>query len=105
MNELESDVVGFEVEALDGSMGKVADLTADDSTKCLVVKPGMLRRRHVIPVDRVVSVDRAHHRVVIRMTKHQIAASPTPMDLDEPWHEARVRTSSFDDPMTRWPGF
>jgi hypothetical protein len=71
-----SEVIGFEVEAVDGTMGKITD--ADQS--CLTVKPGFLRKRHIIPAVAVVSVDRPHHRVRVRMTKHEIADAPSPVD-------------------------
>ena len=69
-----SDVVGYQVEAVDGTIGKITD--ADQA--CLTVKPGFLRKRHLIPS---IAVDRPHHRVRVGMTKQQIAESPRPQDF------------------------
>src|SRR6266704_1409037 len=75
---LEGDLVGFDVETPDGTMGRITDMDRD----FLTVKPGFLRKRHMIPCQVVTSVDRPHHRVRVKMTKHQIADAPSPLEAD-----------------------
>jgi hypothetical protein len=94
-----TDVVGFDVEALDGMIGKVCAVTEDrPASKCLVVKPGILRKKHVIPAGAVRRVDARRHRVVVRMTRHQIEAAPS-RPTPAPWPGAHQGT--VDDDLWR----
>src|SRR5688500_13766668 len=95
MNEsLTDELLGFDVEALDGTMGKVRDITGEELGQALVVKPGMFQKRHVIPATKVVSIDRPHHRVRVRMTKHEIKEAPVPV---APWTEPMERSLAERD--------
>lgn len=104
---LGTDVVGFGVEAIDGEAGTVRAVTEDvGSSLCLVVKPGPLRKKHVIPVAAVRRVDGRRHRVLVRMTKHQIRDAPEPWELG-PWEAGPVLMSNdprleWGDPKDRW---
>jgi hypothetical protein len=78
---------------LDGAAGTVRAVTEDaGEMPCLVVRPGRLRAKHVIPAAAVRSVDPRQHRVFVKMTKHQIKDAPEPWELDrafspvnDPW--------------------
>jgi hypothetical protein len=94
-----TDVVGFDVEAIDGTIGKVRAVTdGPTASKCLVVKPGILRKRHVIPAQAVRRVDVRRHRVLVRMTRHQVEAAPSEV-IPSPWPGARQGT--MDDDLWR----
>jgi hypothetical protein len=81
------DVVGFGVEATDGHAGKVRGVTDDGVLMpSLVVKPGMLRKMHVIPMAAVRRVDGRQHRVSVKMSKHQILDAPQPGETDPMIH-------------------
>jgi hypothetical protein len=105
-----TDVIGFEVEALDGHAGKVTGIEMpDDRSTCLVVKPGILRKKHMIPAETVRIVDRRHHRVMVRMTRHNILDAPAPYrgpyDTErdaERWDQSR---DPWLDGMPRGLGF
>jgi hypothetical protein len=73
------DVAGFDVQALDGMAGRVADVVNDElrGTRCLVVRPGHLHQRHVVPASVVREVNGRQHRIRVGMTKHDITHAPT----------------------------
>jgi hypothetical protein len=79
MTDLLERAVGFDVEAVDAPAGKIRDLIGEDPAgKCLVVKPGLLHKKHVIPAGKVVRVDWDRHCVLVNMRKRQIMDAPTP---------------------------
>ena len=86
-----TDVTGFGVEALDGSIGKVDDATYEVGSSYLVVDTGpwIFGKKVVLPAGVVQRVDTAEERVYVNRTKDQIKDSP---EFDE---------SLLDDPSYR----
>ena len=73
MNYLDAmQLVGFDVQAIDGAAGKVQDADEDN----LVIKPGVLHAEHEIPLHLVQSVDSAHHQIVVGCTRRDIWRAP-----------------------------
>lgn len=92
----ESDLVGYEVEARDGSIGKVDEASTEAARRWLVVDTGfwILEKKRLIPAGAVSGVDHDNRRVVVNMSKAAIKAAP---DYDkETWgDEARSEHSTY----------
>jgi hypothetical protein len=72
------DLEGFEVEATDGSIGKV-DLAADEVGGSFIVVdtgPWIFGRKVVIPAGTIERVDAENRVVHVAMTKDEIKRSP-----------------------------
>lgn len=87
------DLSGFDVEATDGSIGKIDEATYDTSASYMVVDTGfwIFGKKRLIPAGVVERIDPADHKVFVRMTKDQIKNAP---DYDPDQHrqdEARYR--------------
>jgi hypothetical protein len=89
------DLVGYEVEATDGSMGNVDDATDDISGSYLVVDVGfwILGRQRLIPAGAVTGVDHDSKTVTVSMTKDQVKDAP---DYDDATWGAESRTAHED---------
>ena len=76
------DVIGYDVDAIDGSIGKVdeSSLAADNSH--IVVDTGwwIFGKKRLIPAGTVTAVDHDAHTVTVSLTKDQIKDAP---DYDE----------------------
>jgi hypothetical protein len=85
-------MVGYEVHATDGHIGKVDEASDEVGTSRIVVDTGpwIFGRKVVLPAGTVQRVDDAEERVYVDLTKDQIKNSP---ELDE-----NTRT---DDPAYR----
>ena len=73
------DVEGFDVEATDGSIGKIDEATYDVGSACIVVDTGpwIFGRKVVIPAGAIETIDLENEKVVVRLTKDQIKDSPS----------------------------
>ena len=80
------DLTGFEVEALDGSIGKVDEATYEMGRGYLVIDTGpwIFGKKVMLPAGVVRSVDEAEEKVFVNRTKDEIKDSP-----------------EFDDALTR----
>jgi hypothetical protein len=76
------DVVGYDVEAVDGSIGKIDASTADADLAHVVVDTGfwIFGKKRLIPAGAVTAVDHDNGRVAVQLTKDQIKNAP---DFDE----------------------
>ena len=72
------DVTGFDVEAIDGHIGKVDEATYEDSSSCLVVDTGfwIFGKKRMIPAGVVQRVEADEKKVYVNMTKDQIKSAP-----------------------------
>jgi hypothetical protein len=72
------DVVGYGVEAIDGSIGKVDDATDEVGGSYLVVDTGpwIFGRKVMLPAGVIRDVDHEDEKVFVHRTKDQIKASP-----------------------------
>jgi PRC-barrel domain len=76
------DLTHFDVEALDGSIGKVDDATNDAPSGELVVDTGfwIFGKKRLIPFGAIRNVDADSKIVQVDLTKDQIKSAP---DFDE----------------------
>ena len=92
----ERDLVGFDVEATDGSIGKIDEATYDSDSAYVVVDTGfwILGYKRLIPAGAVMGVDQEARKVMVNLTKEQIKSAP---DYDvEHWNdEARNRHDDY----------
>jgi hypothetical protein len=72
------DLAGFQVEARDGSIGKIDEATDETGSACVVVDTGpwIFGRKVMIPAGAVERVDTDDHKVYVNLTKDQIKDSP-----------------------------
>ena len=71
------DLTGYEVEATDGSIGKVDEATYDTGRSFLVVDTGpwIFGKKVMLPAGVVRSIDTTDERVFVNRTKDQIKDS------------------------------
>ena len=77
-----TDLTGFEVEALDGSIGKVDEATYEVGSSYLVVDTGpwIFGKKVMLPAGVVKRIDAAEEKVYVNRTKDEIKNAP---ELDE----------------------
>ncbi|MEU9308374.1 PRC-barrel domain-containing protein [Streptomyces sp. NPDC048256] len=73
-----TDLIGYSVEATDGSIGKVDKHSDDVTSSYLVVDTGVwIFGKHVLlPAGTVKTVDQAERKIYVDLTKEQIKSSP-----------------------------
>ncbi len=88
------DLTGYEVEATDGSIGKVDEATYDTGRSFLVVDTGpwIFGKKVMLPAGVVRSIDTTDERVFVNRTKDQIKDSPEYDDsmLDDESYRSRL---------------
>ena len=72
------DFTGFEVEATDGSIGKVDEATYDTGASYLVVDTGpwIFGKKVMLPAGVIRSIDATEKKVFVNRTKDEIKNSP-----------------------------
>jgi hypothetical protein len=97
------DLVGYNVEATDGSIGKVDSASNDVSASYVVVDTGpwIFGKKRLIPAGALTRVDHDGKNVHVGMTKEQIKSAP---DYDEAsWNEeSRTRQGDYYGSYTGW---
>jgi hypothetical protein len=73
-----NDLVGYDVEATDGSIGKIDDASRETGRQYLVVDTGfwIFGKKRLIPAGVVQRVDADDRKVYVSMTKDQIKQAP-----------------------------
>ncbi len=73
-----ADIAGFEVEALDGSIGKVDEATYETGSSYLVVDTGpwIFGKKVMLPAGVVKSIDSNEEKILVNRTKDEIKSSP-----------------------------
>jgi hypothetical protein len=88
------EIEGFDVEAVDGHIGKIDahSFEADDSH--IVVDTGfwIFDKRRLIPAGAVTAVDHDNHKVTISLTKDQVKDAPD--FIPERWDDP----TDYEDP-------
>lgn len=82
--------VGYDVEATDGRIGKVDEMSTEAGRAHIVVDTGpwIFGKKRMIPAGAVSSVDHTDRTVRVAMTKGQIKDAPDAQDLrDEGYFE------------------
>jgi hypothetical protein len=77
------DVTGFEVEALDGSIGKVDEATYEVGKSSIVVDTGpwIFGKKVLLPAGVIDRIDLENEKVFVHRTKDEIKSAPE-LDLD-----------------------
>jgi hypothetical protein len=72
------NVVGYDVEALDGSIGKVDDATFDVDSSYLVVDTGpwIFGKKVMLPGGVIQNVDHVDEKIFVNRTKDEIKNAP-----------------------------
>jgi len=72
------DLSGFDVEATDGSIGKIDEATYETSASCMVVDTGfwIFGKKRLIPAGVVDRIDSSNQKVYVRMSKDEIKSAP-----------------------------
>jgi hypothetical protein len=72
------DVVGYGVEAIDGSIGKVDEASSDTGSSYLVVDTGpwIFGKKVLLPAGVVSGVDQREEKILVNRTKEQIKNAP-----------------------------
>lgn len=73
-----TSLIGYKVEATDGSIGKVDKHSDDVGSACLVVDTGMwiLGKHVLLPAGTVTRIDTENEKIFVNLTKGQIEDSP-----------------------------
>jgi hypothetical protein len=90
------DLVGYDVEATDGSIGKVDEASNAAGSAFLVVDTGfwIFGKKRMIPAGVVDRVDDVDKRVFVRLTKDQIKSAP---DFEEQHRSERDQYDEYYD--------
>lgn len=73
-----NDLVGYDVEATNGSIGTIDEATTDTDRSHLVVDTGrwIFGQRRLVPAGTVTAVDHEAKTVTVNVSKDQIRAAP-----------------------------
>ena len=84
----DADITCYDVEAADGSIGKIDESSAAAGSAYIVVDTGfwIFGKKRLVPAGVVDRVDRQNNKVYVRMTKDQVRNAP---DFDETHRERR----------------
>ena len=76
--ELGSDIVGFQVEAIDGGIGKIDETTDEAGSGRIVVDTGpwIFGKKVVLPAGVIDRIDRADEKVFVSRAKDEIKNAP-----------------------------
>ena len=101
--EATGDIVGYKVEAIDGSIGKIDEATYDAGSSYVVVDTGpwIFGKKVMLPAGIVERVDRDDEKVFVSRTKDQIKDAP---EFDEDTYggdEYRDRVGGYYGPGGR----
>jgi len=91
-----NDLVGYDVEATDGSIGKIDEATNESASSYLVVDTGfwIFGKKRLIPAGVVSRVDHDSKNVYVNLTKEQIKSAPD-YDRDTWGDESRTLHSEY----------
>ena len=72
------DLTGYDVEALDGSIGKIDEATYETGRSFIVVDTGpwIFGKKVMLPAGVIRSIDETEEKVFVNRTKDQIKNSP-----------------------------
>ena len=93
------DIAGYEIEALDGSIGKVDEATWEVGSSYMIVDTGpwIFGQKVMLPAGVVSGVDHENERVFVERTKEQIKNAP---DFDE----SRLAETTYRDELRTYYG-
>jgi hypothetical protein len=90
------DLLGFDVEATDGHIGKIDEATYETGSAFLVVDTGfwIFGKKRLIPAGVVDVIDATERKVFVRMTKDEIKSAP---DFEELHRDDRELYDKYYD--------
>ena len=96
----DAGLVGYSVEATDGSIGKIDEASQDAGSAYVVVDTGfwIFGKKRMIPASVIQRVDDVDQRVYVGMTKDQIKDAP---DFDESHRVNRDESYNYYEPYGR----
>jgi hypothetical protein len=96
------DLEGYDVEARDGSIGKIDEATYDTGSSSIVVDTGpwIFGKKVVLPAGVIDRVDLQDEKVLVNLTKDQIKNSPE-YDPDRYDDDYRNRLGSYYSGFSR----
>ena len=99
LGTLDRDLVGYDVEAVDGKIGKIDEASNEAGSAYLVVDTGfwIFGKKRLIPAGVVDRVDDTDRKAYVRMTKDQIKSAP---DFEEQHRDDRELYNKYYD--TYW---
>ena len=104
---IDPDLVGYHVEATDGSIGKIDEANYETGASRLIVDTGpwIFGRKVLLPAGTVQRVDHAERKVYVDRTKEQIKDSPEydPDTFGKPEYHDRVGSYYEDSYRTAPP--
>lgn len=91
------DVSGYDVEATDGSIGKVDEATYDTGRSYLVVDTGpwIFGKKVMLPAGVIQSVDHENEKIFVDRTKDEIKNAPEFEDSFVHDEDYRARLGSY----------
>ena len=91
-----NNLVGYDVEATDGSIGKIDEATNESSSSYVVVDTGfwIFGKKRLVPAGVINTVDHDAEKVYVTMTKEQIKSAPD-YDRDDWNDESRTRYNDY----------
>jgi hypothetical protein len=94
------DLVGYDVEATDGSIGKIDESTLEAGHQHVVVDTGfwIFGKKRMIPAGTVKQIDHADEKVFVSLTKQQIKEAPDFDDTRRNDDEYRTVHEQYYDP-------
>ena len=94
------DVVGYDVEATDGSIGKVDEANNRTAAAYLVVDTGfwIFGKKRLIPAGVIIRIDDDERKLYVSMTKDQIKSAP---DFDDRDRDDRERYDTYYGSLSR----
>ena len=83
-------MTGFDVEATDGSIGRIDESSAAAGSAYIVVDTGfwIFGKKRLVPAGVIERVDHKQEKVYVRLTKDQVKNAP---DFDESHRDRRGR--------------
>ena len=96
----DSDLVGYDVEATDGHIGKIDEASNETSRASLVVDTGfwIFGKKRLIPAGVVQRIDVNDEKVYISMTKDEVKSAP---DYDEQERDYQDDYDTYYEPFGR----
>jgi hypothetical protein len=91
-----NDAVGYGVEAIDGSIGKIDEATLDAGSSFIVVDTGpwIFGKKVMLPAGVIRSVDDDEEKVYVNRTKDEIKNAP---EFDDSFAADDTYRASLDD--------
>ena len=94
------DVIGYDVDAIDGSIGKVDETSLAADNSHIVVDTGwwIFGKKRLIPAGVVQRIDVNDEKVYISMTKDEVKSAP---DYDEQQRDDQDEYDTYYEPFGR----